>query len=119
MFAYRSIDPGDKTIFTSDKRLEKNPDGYVQIQMVYHIEKTDELNADYSVQDRGQENFYRFTSETGRAAYKKGGRVRRTTDPNAVTCPDCRSKLNLEMVDLMSHLAREEDNLPADDQLPS
>ena len=106
MNIYKSLSPGDQRIFTTAQKLEEAPEGFIPLVMIYHVQRSTKDEADYSVKHQGSTLYYKFTSAAGSTAHKAGGRVIRTLNPNAVTCPACLSVLEIETVDLLEEVAR-------------
>ena len=109
MNIYKSLTPGDQRIFTTDQKLEEAPEGFTPLTTIYHVQRASKSEADYSVKYQGSTLYYKFTSAAGRTAHKAGGRVIRTLNPSAVTCPTCLSALEIETVDLLEEVARLEE----------
>ena len=106
MNIYKSLTPGDRRVFTTDQPLEEVPEGFTPLTMIYHVQRSLESDADYSVVHQASKLYFKFTSDAGRTAHKAGGRVIRTLNPAAVTCPACLSVLEIETVDLFEEVAR-------------
>ena len=109
MNIYKSLTPGDQRIFTTDQQIEEAPEGFTPLTMVYHVQRSKKDDADYRVEHQESTRYYKFTSDAGRTAHRAGGRVIRTLNPNAVTCPACLSALEIETVDLFEEVARLEE----------
>ena len=109
MNIYKSLSPGDQRIFTTAQSLEETPEGFAPLVTVYHVQRASKSEADYSVTHQGSTLYYKFTSAAGRTAHKAGGRVIRTLNPAAVTCPACLSILEIETADLHQEIARLEE----------
>lgn len=106
MNIYKSLTPGDRRVFTTDQKLEEAPEGFTPLTMIYHVQRSKKDEADYSVKYQGSSRYFKFTSSAGRTAYRAGGRLIRTLNPNAVTCPACLSILEIETVDLFEEIER-------------
>jgi len=106
MNIYKSLSPGDQRIFTTAQKLKEAPEGFIPLVTVYHVQRSTKDEADYSVKHQGSTLYYKFTSAAGSTAHKAGGRVIRTLNPAAVTCPACLSILEIETVDLLEEVAR-------------
>ena len=109
MNIYKSLSPGDQRIFTTAQPLEEVPEGFTPLVMIYHVQRSTKGEADYSVKHQGSTLYYKFTSAAGRLAHKAGGRVIRTLNPAAVTCPACLSVLGIETAGLLEEVARLEE----------
>ena len=107
MNTYRSLTPGDQRIFTSTTPLDETPQGFSRLTPVYHVQvAASKAEADYSVTHQGRTQHYKFSSLRGKTAHKAGGRVVRTMNPSAVTCPDCLSVLKIETFDLNQEIQK-------------
>ena len=92
--------------------------------MIYHVEKVKvKTEADYKTVVNGVPIYFKYTSSSGRAAHKAGGMVHRTQNPSAVTCPECRTILELPVGNLEAEITKmeqgEQEEIPDPSEPPA
>jgi len=111
---YRCRDDGK--IHIGDPTTMMLPQNYVELVRIYHVQKVEESEADYSSQQtNGKTIHYKFTSQSGKDAASKGNIIA-VTDPGAITNPDCLKALGHD--DMIVELVVEDETDKDEDLRP-
>ena len=105
MKLYKSTTQSDKTVYTSTEILPNTPEGFLEVERVFHVRKAKRSEKeDYKVENNKVMYRFVYTSAEGKAEGLKG-RLITTPSVAAVTNPACLKKLGIETMTIQAKIA--------------